>query len=394
MRVAILSLAALSALARVQQAGSDPGLVEPPPRTAIAGLAGLASTSELESQDARGQPIQAELAAWFVFPDRARLQRTPRPSRPGQRELTFRYGPQTWRVESGRSDSRRLSDEEALAAELELELRRALWLWPDGFDWNTASSFPFAPVSSPAMAQGESWFLVARLGADGRPVEMGVTRGSPQADARGGTHLRQVTWHEVDGRAFPAAFELRRGTQLVWRERVTATYLAPQALDHFFVPPDLKRGELPVSDAPPRAIRLPERAERRVVLSGGEDWEAALAAAQAFAQGERVRLEGSGLELAPGVLIELDRDARPRAFRVELSTLPDALPKDWIRAPQQAAWDQRLARVGPIVPDQLARLRAFLGPSERPDWAFVRVSPDARGALRAVLVQPFEAESH
>lgn len=393
MRLAILSLAALCALARAQENGSDPALVEPPPRAAIAGLAGLASTSELEGEDAQGRAFQAELSTWFVFPDRARVQRSPRPSRPGQRELTFRYGPQTWRVEAGRSDSRRLAGEEALAAELELELRRALWLWPDGFAWDTRSAFPCAPVSSPAAKEGEPWFLVARLGADGRPAELGVARGSPEADARGGAHLRKITWRDAEGRAFPATFEVHRGAELAWRERVTATYLAPQALDHFFLPPDLKRGALPLSDAAPRSIRLPERAERRVALSGGEDWAAALAAAQALAERERERLAPSGLELAPGVLIELDREGRPRALRLELSTLPQALPQDWIRAPQQAAWDQRLARVAPILPEQLARLRAFLGPSERPDWAFVRVAPDGRGSLRAVLVQPFEAES-
>jgi hypothetical protein len=392
-RPAILSLAALCALARAQDTAPDRGLVEPPPRAAIAGLAGLATTSEVETPDAQGRSIQAELSVWFVFPERARLQRTPRPSRPGQRELTFRYGPQTWRVEPGHSDSRRLAGEEALAAELELELRRALWLWPDGFAWNTQSAFPFAPVTAPAAKQDEPCFLTARLGADGRPAEMGVARGSPDADARAGAHLRGITWREIEGRLFPATFEVHRGAELAWRERVTATYLAPGALDHFFLPPDLKRGALPLGDSAPRTIRLPERAERRVALSGGEDWAAALAAAQSLADLERERLAGSGLELAPGVLIELDRDARPRALRVELSTLPDALPPDWIRAPQQAAWDQRLARVGPIAADQLARLRAFLGPSERPDWAFVRVAPDGRGALRAVLVQPFEAES-
>lgn len=393
MRLAILFLAASSALARGQETGSQLVIVEPPPRTAIAGLSGLASTSELAGLDAQGLPFEAELSTWFVLPQRARLQRTPRPARPGERELNLRYGPQTWRVEPLQRESRRLTGEEAVAVELEVELRLALWLWPDGPAWSTEGAFRSAPVSVPAASQDERWFLVARLDGGGRPLEMGVARGSPTADARAALHVRHIAWSQTQGRAFPASFEVYRGDQLAWRERVTATYLAPQALDDFFLPPDLKRRDVPLSDATPRAIRLPERAEKRVALSAGEDWHAALKAAQVLMEAERALLGDLGLELAPGVLVELDRDARPRALRVELSSLPSELPAGWVRAPQQAAWDQRLAQVGPVSPEQLARLRAYLGPSERPDWAFVRVAPDGWGSPRAVLIQPFESET-
>jgi hypothetical protein len=80
--------------------------------------------------------------------------------------------------------------------------------------------------------------------------------------------------------------------------------------------------------------------------------------------------------------------------RVELASLPGTLPTGWVRAPEQPAWDQRMARPDPVPALQLARLRSHLGPSERPDWAFVRVTPDDRGVLRATVVQPFEPEVH
>lgn len=387
-----LILAAFAAAPCAQVSAPETALVEPAPRASIAGLGGLALTSELSGDDAEGRPFEADLSVWYVFPERARWQRTPRPARPGQRELAFRFGPQTWRVEAGERTSRRLAGDEARAVELEFELRRALWLWPDGFQWSGEGGFRTAPMSAPALAEGEPVFLVARLGEGGRPSELGVALGAANADPRAVVHVRGVSWREVDGRGLPAEFDLYRGAARAWHERVSATYLAPQALDHFFLPPDLKRGDLPVSDAAPREIRLPERAERRVALKGDEDWNAALEAAQSLAREESGRLEAGGLALAPGVLVELDREGRPRAVRVELASLPRELPQGWVRAPEQAAWDQRLGQPGPVSAQQLARLRAHLGPSERPDWAFVRVAPDDRGTLRAVVVQPFEAE--
>lgn len=387
-----LALAALAVVALVQEPGADVELVEPPERAAVAGLGGLALTSELAGDDAQGRPFQAELSVWYVFPDRARWQRTPKPARPGERELAYRYGPQTWRVDAGEPASRRLAGDEARSAELEFELRRALWLWPDGFEWSGAGGFRSAPVSAPSLPSDQACFLVARLGDDGRPAELGVALGTPQADARALVHARNVTWSVSGERSFPAEFDLYRGTAHAWHERVSATYLAPQALDHFFLPPDFKRGDLPVDDSTPRSVRLPERAERRVPLQAGETWDEALRAAQRLASEERARLEPDGLELAPGVLIELDREGRPRAVRVELSSPPRELPPGWVRAPEQAAWDQRLARPGPVSPQQLARLRAHLSASQRPDWAFVRVAPDDRGTLRAAVVQPFEPE--
>jgi hypothetical protein len=389
-----LVLAALAALPCATQDAAQPQLIEPPARAAVAGLAGLAVTSELSGEDVEGRATESELSVWYVFPERARWQRNPRPARPGARELAFRYGPQTWRVEPLQSVSRRLAGEEARATELEFELRRALWMWPDGFAWSGEGGFRSAPVRTPAVDEGPPCFLVARLGEGGRPSEMGVAVGAAEGDARALLHVRNVTWRAAEERSFPADFDLYRGSVHAWHERVSATYLAPQALDHFFLPPDLKRGDLPVSDAPPREVRIPERAERRVELHAGEDWDAALQAAQRLAGEERDRLAPQGLALAPGVLIELDREGRPRAVRVELASLPGELPADWVRAPEQPAWDQRMARPGAVSAQQLARLRSFLGPSERPDWAFVRLAPDDRGVLRATVVQPFEPEVH
>ena len=389
-----LVLAALAALPSATQDAAQQPLVDPAPRAPVVGLAGLASTSDLSGEDAQGRAFEAELSVWYVFPDRARWQHSPRPARTGARELAFRYGPQTWRVEASQSVSRRLAGDEARATELEFELRRALWLWPDGFEWRGEGGFRSAPVRSPAVDEGAPCFLVARLGEGGRPSELGVAVGAADGDARALLHVRNVTWRAAEERDFPAEFDLYRGNVRAWHERVRATYLAPQALDHFFLPPDLKRGDLPVSDAPPREVRIPERAERRLQLREGEDWDAALQAAQRLAGEERERLEPQGLALAPGVLIELDRDGRPRAVRVELSSLPSELPAGWVRAPEQPAWDQRMARPGPVPAQQLARLRAHLGPSERPDWAFVRLAADDRGILRATVVQPFEPEVH
>ena len=395
--VPVSTLALPALLVAAALAAQDPGgdaIVEPPPRAPIAGVSGLALTSVLSWSDGDGATLEADLSVWLVFPARARWQRTPRPARPGSRELAFRYGPQTWRVESGSAESRRLEGEAARRVELELELRRALWLWPEGFEWSGSGGFRSAPLDTPALADGEPWFLVARLGDGDRPAEMGLARGAPDSDPRSLLHVRALTWQTSGERDFPAGFDLHLGPALAWHERVTATYFAPQALDHFFLPPDRKQGLVPVTDAPPREVRLPERAERRQALPEGTGWEEAVAAARRLAALERERLGEQGPALAPGVLVELDREGRPRAVRVELAELPAELPEGWVRAPEQAAWDQRLATPGPVSAQLLARLRAYLGPSERSDWAFVRLAPDDLGSLRAVVVQPFEREVH
>lgn len=344
--------------------------------------------------DADGRTFEDELSVWVVFPDRARWQRKPPPDQVGGRELHFRYGPQTWVVAPGSAQSTRVQGAAAREIEFEFELRRALWLWPEGFEWSGEGGFRSAPVSTPSLDGDERWFLVARLGAEGRPAEMGVAQGSPEADPRSIVHVRGLTWRDSAGRFVPAEFDLHHGETRAWHEQVRASYPSPFALEHFFLPPDRKQPDLPVTETAPREVRLAERAERRLGLDGGEDWAAALEAGRSLAKRERERLSGTGRELAPWILVELDHEGRPRAVRVELSELPSELPEGWVRAPEQAAWDQRLPTTGPISARQVTLLRGRLRPSERADWPFVRVAPDPQGTLRAVLVQPFEREFH
>jgi hypothetical protein len=363
----------------------------PSARKAVGGLAGLAVVSKLSAADPAGARLESELQVWFVFPDRARWQRTPLGAPAGQRELLYRFGANTWRLAPGEAVSRTLEGDEALAVELELELRRALWLWPDGFAWQGEGARRSAPLSVPASSDGARlWFLVARLGEDGRPLEMGLAEGSADGDARARASFRSLSWNAQGGRHFPTACDFFRGDQRQWSEAVSATYQAPQALDHFFLPPDRKPVDLPILASAPREVRLPARATRRIALVEQTTWSDALATARRCADEERDELDRLGLELDAALTLELDSDGTPRAVLLEITKVPATLPVGWTTVPERAGWDLRLPGQGPVPKEYLTQLRARLSGNDTPDSARVRIAPDSRGRPVLQVVLPYE----
>ena len=109
-----------------------------PPKAPVAGMTGLSIVSELTL--AQDDEATRRLSATYVFPARARLQIVPLEGPANQRDTIYRFGDRHWALSPGRTRSRDLDDKEFLFAPLHIELRRALWLWPDGFEWKESES--------------------------------------------------------------------------------------------------------------------------------------------------------------------------------------------------------------------------------------------------------------
>ena len=138
----------------------DPGL---PPRRAIAGIAGFQSSSRIVFE--REPDKVHTLATTFLFPQRTRLCLALEQDKRRERVILYRAGARGFSIDQSGASSKEIVGEDLERLLLQTELRRALFLWPDGFAWNAEGRARGAELS----AKGE---LVLQLGPDGRPLSI------------------------------------------------------------------------------------------------------------------------------------------------------------------------------------------------------------------------------
>ena len=318
MRAALLRAGALAAAltASAMQGGGD----EPEPvlaeRAGIAGMRGFMSVSTLVYYDAPDLPHR--LVAIYVFPDRALWRIGLAEERPGERTVSYRSGDACWELPAGSAASVRFTGDERDATVRRMELRRALTIWPDGFQWSGAGELRHSDLDS-----GGS--LVALLGANGRPVRMTSFDG----DGAEVESLSGIAWREVRGRWFPASLELAYRGVPIWSEEVESVQTALQFLDYTFRPPDRRPGLEPVLGHLGVALHLDlrEASVVRFELAQKTDWPAAFARARALRETAAARARAHGRELEPRASFELE-EGLPRA----VSFLVDGPPLEPARA--------------------------------------------------------------
>ncbi len=222
--------------------GPPQGDPEPPPltdtpsdsnlgvqeRQKIGNLMGLGHRSRITFISYPDQPHQLELS--FAFPDRARSLLRPDGGRSAQRAINYRFGDQLWSIPPGKKESRELSGVHAAAAVMEFELRRALFLWPLGFEWTSAGENRLRTEVAgfghlEAVLEGEGAHLPIRMDAF-------------DAEDQERESFRTVGWTEEAGRTRPAAFDVYLRGALVWEEEVLEVDLDSRYLDAWFIPAD------------------------------------------------------------------------------------------------------------------------------------------------------------
>lgn len=271
-------------------------------RAPIAGLAGFETVSRLHY--AADQKTEHELACTYVFPDRARWQLRVRGEAELGRHIEYRYGTEYFVLEQGRERSLHLAAGGAQEAERRarcemLELRRAAFLWPDGYAWTSIGA---SQRSAPAECERK---LMAELGDDGRPRLLWLDGTTEQ--------IRVLEWRQRGARWWPERLELWSGAAAVWTEQVESVSTQLAVLDLYFLPPDRRADPAPGTTSAVSHFDAPESWERRIELPRPCDWKAA---------GERWARESAtwltslpaGWRALPGTWIEVAADGTPLAL--------------------------------------------------------------------------------
>jgi len=347
-------------------------------RAAIAGMPGFMSVSTLTYHDAPELPN--ELVAIYVFPDRVVWRRRGLAGRAEERTLSYRAGDAYWLVEAGSKTSVRQTDGERDALALQMELRRAMTIWPDGFEWSGEETLRSVDL-------GRLGSLVAVLGKGARPRR--VTSFGP--DGTEFESFSEIEWRETRGRVFPHTFELAWQGTAIWTEEVRTIATNLEFLDYSFRPPD-RRPELELVQVDlgrPTHIDLRRATVRRTALPAGLDWSAAFERARLLWNEGANELAELGRELERGANFELTAKGAPGAVILVVDGPPlDPPPAGW-------TWRREVPAVSLFVegpPESTRRLlealRRAVPAGARADRPFLRTDPAAGGRGRSQLVLP------
>ena len=273
-----------------------------PPRSPIAGMAGFEAVSRLHY--AADPKSEHELACTYVFPDRARWQLRVRGAADLGRHIEYRCGADYFVLEQGRERSLHLAAGGAREAERRarcemLELRRATFLWPDGYAWTSSGA---SQRTAPTECERT---LVAELGDDGRPRRLWLEGAAEQ--------LRVLEWRQRGARWWPERLELWSGNQAVWSEQVESVSTSLAVLDLYFLPPDRRTSPAPGAASAVSHLDAPESWERRIELPRPCDWKAA---AQRWTRESAAWSSGmpAGWQTLTGAWIEVAADGTPLAL--------------------------------------------------------------------------------
>ncbi len=358
-----------------------PGPARPhaPPRERIGNLQGIRLHSTIVFEAYPDLPHELDVS--FAFPDRARSLLSPADARIAQRALTYRYGEGLWRISPGEKASHEMDPTQTSNAILELELRRALFLWPAGFEWTDLPE-----GGQRTEIEGGGYLLAQFSPSDpGHPHSLSAfsTDNTPRES------LRNIQWAQVEGRDRPTHLEVYLGESLIWYEEVQEVDVSSRFLDDWYIPPDRR------TDIDTRAVRtcrpfkLKAMDYVRHALQGTPDLRTALDQGQSLFRQQTHHWQKLGLELTASVHIELTENGHPTAILLvaaggapsRIAELdPDA---SWAHQPASPALSCFLPSPTPGGADLLA-LRKAAGAD--PALLFMRVQPLGTEPRRAELV--------
>jgi hypothetical protein len=340
---------------------------EAPQRHKIGNLQGLGHRSRIVFASYPDRPHELELS--FAFPERARSLLRPEGARLAQRALNYRFGDQLWSIAPGKKESQQLTGVHAAEAVMEFELRRALFLWPLGFDWTAAGK-------NRLRAEVDGFgHLEAVL--DGDPPHLPIQMEAFDAEDQERESFRAVSWIEEDERARPAGFDMYLRGGFVWEEEVIEVDTETRYLDAWFLPAD-KRMQ-PGGDA----VRTNISFQLAPLVFKRRDLAPNTTLPEAIAEAER-QMALSEQALSPSPHVELTPAGVPAAIWLvlhETAARPDS--PSW----QDLEGGPAIGRFLPnptLVPQDLREVRA--ASDGAPRALFLRVQPAHMTPRRAELV--------
>ncbi len=345
-----------------------------PPRRAIAGIAGFQSSSRIVFEREPGKVHT--LSATFLFPDRARLCLSLEEDKRLERVILYRAGARGFSIDQSVATSKEIVGEELESLFLQTELRRALFLYPDGFAWSAEGPVRAADLGK----QGQ---FVLQLGPDGLPLSIA----SFDAAGNRAELLDAIAWKQKGARYFPSHFRLNVGGEPIWNEDVLEVETALDYIDDYFLPPDRRAQDVPAGKAPSdpaiAAIDLPAQWELRVALPHAA---ASLDEARAAAEALTTTWRDRGVGLQSDTVLELDREGRVAACLLYSRDAGAAPAESWKLRPERPAWSMALASVEALDKAALDKLAGRLWTTDRGAEFELHVAKDVRGGETATLV--------
>jgi hypothetical protein len=359
--------------------GPSPHGHEPGPRAALAGMAGVQCTSRLEGADGA-----ALLTVVYLFPDRVRWHLESGAPEAPTHVYRYRLGE---RVHEGTgASSLQVEGEARDALLLDLELRRAVLCWPDGFDWSPgeAGASSATVFRDSCCRQGPLGTLLASL-ENGRPVRVRAR------DARGlaGASFEVRAWQERSGRPWPAqvAVESAQGS---WIETIESLGTRVHYIEESFLPPDRRPPSGESSAGQPLVARdLVGMTYAASDLPAGATWEEARRRArERLLELREASPDPSALDPVPA--FGIGSDGLPRSSWVRLRAPVDPPPPGFTSTGERVGFVVPLRSISEVDGDLLARLARCAPAGSRAAGPYVRFHD--RPQFPIELVVPLEAK--
>jgi len=374
------ALALTSALlALAAQDGTGEGRrQDPPPLRPIAGLHAFESVSTLIYSDLPDRPHR--LRASYAFPERVRWWLGAQDEKGLDRHLKYRLGARVFEVLPGGSQTVQAVDSYRARMLLQLEQRRALMLWPDGFEWKGERRERTADL-------GHLGCLVAGLTGDAGAVPEELWSLDPEGIEV--DRFRKIEWRKIDDRSWPAKLEMWHAGRRIWSETVDSIDTRIRFVDSYFLPPD--RREDPGRQVPPSLVRrldVPEACALREPLPKECDWKTAISLEATLRKRWSQRLEEAELRLDPMATIEVSADGAPTACLVRLASMPAHPPEGFSLIPARAAMMTVVEGAQSVDRVVLDRTRREVPAGVEPGAPYVRFDPSKPGE-QVLLFVPF-----
>ena len=359
------------------QAPADaPGLG---PRQTIDGIQALEVCATLTYDAAPSRPHALRIS--YAFPDRARLYMANGPVEgASDRRLRYRHGEVVWALEPRQAQSVEYKAEDRAALLLSFEARRALYLWPHGFEWVVPVDGADRPLDLLREAQlPRLGKLRVELDAQGRPARLDALG----LDGAAGESWRAIVWESRSGRLIPAGHEIWLGDQRVWTERVTTWDRQARLLDGFFLPADRR-------PAPPPGVQhldLPAHRLKRVALPKDAALDAVPALFEQEVASRAEEMSKLGTTIEPKVTVELDDQLRPTHLLLRLAGLPQTPAPEWVSIPERSGW-AIVSRTRPGGQEDMERLRSAAQKGQPLGRPYLR--HDLKDPTSFVLVLPLD----
>lgn len=325
-----LCLGLLSAASSAGQDAAQDSLAPARPH-GIDGASGFKTVSVVEFSGTQNQPH--EWVAIYAYPDRARWSLRPTTGTPTSPMVVLRFGAHAWTLPAGSSKSSVDDVNGPRTTLIQMELRRALNLWPGGFEWKPEDARTSrAEVhrlqhekDHPALG-----YLMART--DSKDKLLGIE--AFRADGTSVEELRVQAWGEFEDRLWPSEVRLLKDGQEVWKETLRFASRRAYHNDVLFTPPDRRKSN--DAEAAERSkirhIDLPQVTLQRKKLSSGTPWVRAERLYEKELLALRKKLDRQGLQE-----VELDRvptfqlapDGRPTHLILRFKQPLQPAPKGW-----------------------------------------------------------------